>query len=181
MGPRGARVCAEEGGSVRLFRNPAQPLPRRGRRPHAAQPSALEAGAWLTHGPYISGLGGRWPGMPLDVGTSLFFFFALRNVRPVWGGMWCLVYNKLPGAVHTPYAVASLVRHSGVPRPGSSASGPPEPEGRVPARARGGRDALPTPAPRVGGGCPSPRGLPTGSGCPRALVGLSVTSAMMVR
>ena len=88
---------------MRLFRSPAQPLPQRGRHPHVAHPSALEAGAWLTHGPCISGLGVHWPGMPLGVGASFFFFLALRSVRPVWGGMWCLVYNKSPGAVRTPY------------------------------------------------------------------------------
>lgn len=87
---------------MRLFRNPAQPLPRCQRHPHAAQPSALEARAWLTHGPYISGLGGRAGQECLLMSAPLyFFFFASRNVRPVWGGMWCLIYNKLSGAVHT--------------------------------------------------------------------------------
>lgn len=72
-GPLGARVCAEEGGGVCLFRSPAQPLPQLGKHPHVAHPSALEARAWLTHGPCISGLGGHWPGMPLGVGASFFF------------------------------------------------------------------------------------------------------------
>lgn len=138
-GPSGCPGLCWGGWKERLFRSPAQPLPQLGRHPYAAQPSALEAGAWLTHGPYISGLGGRTGQECLLMSAPLyFFFFALRNVRPVWGGMWCLVYNKLPGAVHTAYAIASLDRRSGVPCPGSSASGPPEPEGRVPARAGGG-------------------------------------------
>lgn len=78
-GPSGARVCAEEDGGVCLFRSPAQPLPQRGRHPHAARPSALEAGAWLTHGLCVSGLGVCWPGTPLGVGASFFFFLGFKE------------------------------------------------------------------------------------------------------
>lgn len=108
------------------------------------------------------------------------FFFTLRSVRPVWGGTWCLIYNQSPEAVHTPCATASLGRRSLARVFGLS---PPEPEGRVPARPGGddgGLDALPTLVPCVGGSCPSPCSLPMGSGCPEALICLSITSAMLV-